>query len=250
MMFQHYVMTIFNLPVFRKGRKDKNKNRILDDEWYEHRLRLFETFTVASLEAQTRRNFTWIIFVCQRTPMKYFNRINHATRRIKSLIIPTDHTDRYTLGERYLRILDPKVTHLITSRIDNDDAVHVNYIRQIQEDFEDAMRTRPADKFIPHNFFNGYLIDMREHRFYKRFHNSSPFISLFERIENGAPPRSVMCKQHNYIRELGEVYMNERLDGAWLTVVHDRNLGNTVTGDKHGPVNLKRLYGVTYEPEI
>ncbi|MGO4891672.1 glycosyltransferase [Flavobacterium sp. W21_SRS_FM6] len=58
-MFQHYVITRFNLRQ-KDWLASKSNNEVLTDEWMENRLTLFSHYCFPSLLKQSTQNFTWL----------------------------------------------------------------------------------------------------------------------------------------------------------------------------------------------
>ena len=73
-MFQHYLITRFNL---KKEGWDTSKNNIpvLTEEWLERRFKLFETFCFPSVKHQSNQNFTWFVYFDVDTPKVFKDRI-------------------------------------------------------------------------------------------------------------------------------------------------------------------------------
>ncbi len=77
-------------------------------------------------------------------------------------------------------------THLITTNLDNDDAIHARFVEHIQNEFTGQRR-----EFL--NFTNGFLFDTIRELLYVRRHRSNPFVSLVENLdglENGVVRRA------------------------------------------------------------
>ena len=74
-MFQHFVVTRFNLlvPAIEQA---KGGTPILDENWMTNRLALFEEYCFSSLKAQKNQNFTWLVFFDIHTPEKFREKIH------------------------------------------------------------------------------------------------------------------------------------------------------------------------------
>ena len=210
--FTHVVLTRFNL----KGLGNKAAP---DDDWLAHRLDLFEQYTLPSMRAQTCRHFRWLVFFDAETP-------EFARTRIASYEAWTNFIACYV--EESYRLVRTKVvssiveqhiqkndTHLISTRLDNDDAVARTFIQQIQDQFQ-------GQTFEVLNFMNGLLL--AKNRLYHKQIRSGPFASL---IEAGPPFRTIWYQMHGLLGEVGEVREIDTRP-AWVQVVHGRNVSNQV----------------------
>lgn len=116
MKFKHYIITRFNFGIY--DRKDAG-------EWMEYRIGLFEQYTLPSIKAQTNKNFTWVLCFDERTPGK--------------IICKYDYLDNveifYGRGKDWIKQKPAETDWIITSRIDNDDFYHKDFVQNIQMEF-------------------------------------------------------------------------------------------------------------------
>lgn len=121
--FLHVVATRFNIGAF-------------SEPWLEYRQELFEVLTLPSLDAQTERNFVWVLGIDPDTPPRF--------RKI---------LDEMVESRPYIRLLEAELfndfegalirwcrdeaesrglSHILTTRIDSDDALHRDLFGEIQ----------------------------------------------------------------------------------------------------------------------
>ena len=77
--FTHLVLTKFNLDysdILYENEKDQKL--WLDPDWIEGRFELFEKYCFPSIEAQTEKNFLWIVFFHKDTPTAQKDKINSS----------------------------------------------------------------------------------------------------------------------------------------------------------------------------
>jgi hypothetical protein len=124
---EHLILTRFNVRY-----SDEPVPRVLLDDWLEQRFELFERWcvpTIASQEGPTRR---WLIFVDAETPSKWLGRLVKSRTNVD--IAPIRIVGRWSDDQCKMLVRD-QVTRkgpvLITTRIDNDDAVHRTYLQSI-----------------------------------------------------------------------------------------------------------------------
>jgi hypothetical protein len=193
------------------------------NEWIESRFPLLEAYCLPSLIQQTRRDFTWLLLVDRTTPDWATERLREyaATAPFPVEVLAFAPEEPGALGE-YVGSLAPVETEmLITSRIDSDDAVSLDYIE----------RTRLVADSVPPGtclaivFTQGYELD--HGRLYWRPFPRSPFASLCEPMT--AHPHTVMDAEHEEIDTLAPV-REERGAPSWIQVIHGDNVLNRVRG--------------------
>lgn len=219
-MFDHYLITRFNL---RNPQWDftKNKGSLLTDEWMENRLELFENFCFPSIIAQKNKNFSWLLFLDESTTPKFRTRLEHLTANhtfIKLFFIDG-------MGAFHTSIQKHIAAHsgqpyLITTRVDNDDCVHVDYIDAIQQTFD-------KQEYQAIDIIKGYTLQV-EPQFIlgKKEHVFNPFISLIERNLN---PKTVWSNDHTAWKK--EIRIQQISDKRlWMSIIHEKNKVNEFDG--------------------
>lgn len=220
-MFKHLLITRFNLRNPEWKQLTKNNESILDDNWMNERLALFSNYCLPSVINQTNQNFEWII---------YFDVSTKAIHRKKIEEIIENYTNINTFfidgmpvfNESILNYVKKNIStkYLITSRIDNDDCIHKDFIDEIQRQFN-------YQDFLAIDNINGYTLQV-EPQFIlgKKEHIFNPFISLIEKNEN---PKTVWHYVHNmWKKEPRLIHLsNKRL---WLSIIHGKNKVNEFDG--------------------
>lgn len=180
-MFDHFLITRFNvkLSIWEVTHSGKE---VRTNEWMEHRFNLFEKFTLPSVLNQTNNNFRWLIYFDKNTSEKY---------RKKALLLEQHH---FNISVYFItgmdvflpeiisainNLRDYKNNFLITTRLDNDDLIHKNFIKTIQE------------SFIPENgtlidLRRGYQLNLQNNKITIRhfFQHYSCFLSLIEDVSS------------------------------------------------------------------
>jgi hypothetical protein len=211
--FAHVILTRFNLGM--RGFAAEV------EAWHNHRFSLFEQFCLPSVEAQTCRDFAWLLLFDRATPQVYFPRIEAYTKRAN---IQVHFLKGYDLGA-VPRILGSQIggraEFLISTTLDNDDALARDFVARVQREFREQ-------DFELLNFVRGLRYDLIRERLYACDLYSNPFMSLIERILPGRPLRSIAgCLPHSTIADRFSGIVNIRSAPAWLQVIHDRNLQMT-----------------------
>jgi len=208
-VFQHFLITRFNYGWLDNVARSRTGTAVNTTQWLDERVQLFETFCLPSVTRQTCRNFTWVMQFDPRTPVEILERCA-ATPNVEIIQEPiADFFAQVELAEPFL----------ITSRLDNDDALHERYIDAVQRRF--AGETQLLDT-------RGIQFDQSRHRFYTdgRRKPNSPFLTLIEKL--GGRPKTVHYADHAKMRRhFPARRLKQRL---WCQVVHETNLLNRIRG--------------------
>lgn len=230
--FTHLLLTRFNL---RWGPQYSAPG----EEWLAHRFELFERFCYPSVRAQSNQNFRWLVWFDTATPDAFRGRIEGYARWDNFVPLYLEIYDLEVIREQVSRMIGP-APFLITTRLDNDDALCRDFVDLVQRNFR-----RQECEFL--NFPYGYV--WHEQKIYLSKQLSNPFISLIERGDGR--PRTVWYGNHRRVAQLGSL-RQVRSGPAWLQVVHERNLLNEVQGIRRPITRLAggfTIRAVTPPPE-
>jgi hypothetical protein len=120
--FIHVVGTKFGIGVF-------------NEQWLEYRQELFEVLTLPSLDAQTERNFTWVLGIDRDMPERFRKRLDELVEsrpyiRLLELELFGDFEPEFIKWCKKEAAAQGR-SHILTTRIDNDDALHVDLFGEI-----------------------------------------------------------------------------------------------------------------------
>ncbi len=211
-MFSHILLTRFNT---------RTSNRPApDSRWLAHRFDLFDKYTFPSVRNQSNLNFIWLVFFDSETPIEFRGKI--ATYAQWEKFVPC-FIDELEIGLDAPQVVSPFVRdnihpdskYLITTRIDNDDAVSIDFIESVQHEFSE----QPFE-FV--NFLNGYALCKK--KLYRKRGDSNPFLSLIELIDD---LRTVWYQAHRKVNQVGKV-RQIKSKPMWLQVIHGKNVSNKV----------------------
>ena len=217
---KHFIITRFNIKS-QNWQQTKSGKSTQSEAWMNQRFSLFERFCLPSVINQKEQNFKWLIVFDINTPKVYKNRIISIAQSYNNLIplfTESFQTLKPTLLKAILTQLDSEDKFIITTRLDNDDAIHADFISSIQQQFVSQHNT-----II--DIVKGYQLIENKNKFdvcnYTAQYN--PFISL---IEDAVKFETVMSKNHDHWKTLHNrvVYSQKAL---WLQVIHSDNLLNS-----------------------
>lgn len=221
MVYKHFIITRFNINFGHN--KDKFGIDTLTDNWMDKRFELFERFCFPSVKNQSVDNFEWLLLFDENTPQKYQNNIQYYQSQLSS-IIPvylSSPTSNFEIVKSVLEKIPNDINYIITTRIDNDDAMHRDHILEVQKLFD-----QQNDCFI--RFINGYNYHEPSGLLLKRKARTlNHFCSRIEAIKKGV--ETVIAIDHTKISELDNVEIIDIEDSGkrlWVEVVHETNVSN------------------------
>ena len=210
--FEHYILTLFNVD--RGFDKDNKRN---DLKYLEKRFEIFELVTVPSILAQISRNFTWFVFFDSGTPDEFKTRVDEISKKLTNFF--PIYVDREDQVLPFLKNnLSPKTKYLVTTNLDNDDALHKNFVQITQSNFRDEQLY-----FI--NFPLGYML--RKDGLLMREFLSSPFHTIVEPVSDEL--LTCLSVPHYRLYSLflkGVPVYQIPANPLWLQLVHDTNVVN------------------------
>lgn len=214
--FRHVILTRFNI---RWDERPTGPSLGTNPEWLRDRFELFERYCVPSMLNQTRSSFFWLLFFDHETPPEFAERARslatlHPGIRPVFCGLLTPEVRRRSIIEA----LPDQPEWLLTTRLDNDDGLHEDFLRDVQ----DAQRFERAEVInCP------FGIALQGHRAYKQRHGSNAFISLSEPFADFQTvlsiARHVYASETYPIQQVGE-------SPRWLQVIHGGNVSNRVRG--------------------
>ena len=199
--FSHILLTRFNVRM-----QWGYAFRGCDPDWLAERFGLFDRYCFPSIAAQTNTNFTWLVFFDSETPTAFRNRLARYETFEPFRPVFVQEFNRDVFRETLDRFGFLNRPFLVTSRVDNDDALACDYIDRVQKAFAGQERT-----FI--NFPKGLIL--RKGALFQGYDIHSHFVSLIKKSDE---PLTVYV-DHTRIKEYGAVAQIDNRP-AWLEVRH------------------------------
>lgn len=211
----HFLITRFNIRV-DDWTKTRDGHHINQSDWLDHRFELFNKYCLPSVKNQSDQDFDWLVFFDTSTPLE-FKELNETMSLRYSNFKPIYVDGISSFLPSLIRELTvrTKSDYLITSRLDNDDLIHENYISRVKQE------ARPSNELLI-DMERGYQLIQRRasrHEVRNYIHRFNPFISLVEPASN---IQSVMSKNHREWKIAKEVVKINDMP-YWVEHIHDKN---------------------------
>jgi hypothetical protein len=187
--------------------------------WLDGRMRLFEDYCLPTVHQQSCRDFRWKVFCDKETDLAVLERIRSASDLVDVVLHPRIG------GLNIAGFVEPGTEIMISSRLDSDDALHVDFIAGVQQRLEEFAAS--GEEKLLHNFRKGFKLDAVGRRVFRCEMPNSPFLSLFERTDAATPPHGVMVGNHSKMHEQFPSVQDDALAG-WLQVIHGGNVLNKI----------------------
>jgi Putative rhamnosyl transferase len=214
--FNHFFLTKFNVRSFPDLRPG------CDPEWLKNRFELFDQFCFPSVSHQSNQNFKWIVFFDIDTPDEFKKKIAEYSERWSNFIplyldCPLPYGQFPDSVREVVRSVIPEdCEYLITTWLDNDDAIHKDYVQMIQDEFS-------QQECETINFVFGYQLSNT--KLYFDFELANHFISLVEKYVPDSF-HTCLCKPHKEIYEICKSAKKILCKPVWIEVVHGSNYMN------------------------
>jgi hypothetical protein len=212
--FTHLLLTRFNIEVDFAPNVPR-----LDTDWLTGRLALFEQYCLPSIAAQRGAEFRWLIFFDEASPAWFKEKMATFAPLVQPVYIgglaPPE-----VIARRIVELGLASSPHLITTRIDSDDALSKDCLALVQDAFREQER-----EFVTFPFgfqlFHGHL--------YNIYWPPNPFLSLIERVGDNGQVATVLFVAHHLVADKNDLRKVVR-SPQWLQVIHGSNLANTLRG--------------------
>lgn len=213
-------------------------------DWLRYRLGFFYDACYASVTRQRGADFSWLVLFDDRCPDEFRADVEDLAEGAFVPVWTHEPFRRDSFAGAVAELTDTApAPYLITTRIDSDDAMAVDFMAAVQAQFG-----RQERLFV--NFTRGVQID-RTGAVYRSDVLSNPFVSLIERRDRTRLPDTVYVAKHARVRAAGPV-REVHAPVMWAQVVHDANLSNIVNGIRISPRVVARRFDIDlpYDADI
>lgn len=229
MILEHFLITQFNLR--NVPFSEKNADYTIWGDWTRERIDIFTKYCLPSIDKQTCKDFTWLIYFDKQTPEEFNWLIDELNTRDFIKVRFSKGNDGFMVDHiRDIQELAQNSEWIISSRIDNDDIFHKDAIKVIQEAF------RPIDEYMI-SLTSGYTLNLQTLQMGHYYYPESPFISIIEHREK-VNLKSIYYKSHSHWDELKFSVFKELFgknsqsafiinQPYWIQLVHGKNVSNS-----------------------
>jgi hypothetical protein len=229
MDFAHFIVTQFNLRNFSLPGDGDYEKWV---GWTRNRIKLFREFCLPSIAGQSMMSFTWMLYIDIATPPEFDGFIKELEEYPFIRVCRVNGFDGFFRG--YMAEISPLVPDSIkwvmTTRIDNDDCLHRNAVKVIQE-----------NNVRKHNFLisltSGYILNTADLTLSHYYYPMSPFITLIE--DRTISQDGIYKKGHTQWDELRlfisrEIFSSRKRRARfilnkpyWIQLYHGGNVSNS-----------------------
>lgn len=133
---------------------------VLNEAWLRERLKLLEATVVPSLHSQSEKNFRWLVGVGNDMPAGPKGELKALLAQdARFEIVEIDHLREGFIPRKVLQALHAAEGGLITTRIDDDDALHRLAIEEIRTAAEEQYQRGAKEALIYHPL--GYELQLK-----------------------------------------------------------------------------------------
>jgi ubiquinone/menaquinone biosynthesis C-methylase UbiE len=209
MKYQHLIVTRFTIKGWAYDE--------FTPEWLDERFRLFRTYCVPSMAAQTLEDFTWAVLCDETTDRDFLERVKECAELVPQLRIAYTSRDRDVhIPEAIDPLIDEDSDVLVRTRLDSDDALNAETVATLQTYVEPFFKSEKRNRLV--NFPRGYRYEEATRRVYATYWPHGPFATLFER-KMPASKRYNLYRNHHRLYLHVPVHFDESLAG-WLQLIH------------------------------
>lgn len=190
--------------------------------WLRNRQVLFEKYCLPAVAGQTQRNFKWIIYLDTQSPQWLRQRITELEKLGIFTPIYRDEVPHDVLLADIHDVTGAEGDVLLTTNLDNDDGLAVDFVQRLQLAVKDDTRVA---------IYLARGLIQQSGKLYSRKDPINAFCSVAESWDS---PSTCWSDWHT---KLGESMPQVQLfgDPAWLQVIHTGNVSNRVRGIRVSP---------------
>lgn len=213
----HVLLTRFNLPT--PGVESLIRAK---DGWLRDRQALFERYCLPSVKYQSEPNFDWIIYFDIESPEWLKRRIAELSADGTFVPLFRQAVPHAQLVQDVEEVVGRRAGVLLTTNLDNDDAISTDFVARLQAAVLGPRRTA---------LYVSQGLIKQGRRLFLRLDATNAFCTVSEPWEE---PSTCWLDWHN---RLDRHMPTTQVPGGpgWLQVVHDGNVSNRVRGRRVSP---------------
>lgn len=207
-----------------------------DSAWLRHRFDLFEKICLPSVASQIEADFHWILLASDRTPRKWVARLLKDLQSMPSptlILLVQEYSEQFFASAIYKVLEDKTVDRVVSTRLDNDDAIARDYLAEIRMEAE---RLPHCGNFVI-NFRDGFQV--ARSGIFPRAARLNPFLSI---VCSPDDLRTAFAIHHEKMGQVGRVIDKTGAGEKWMQVIHGRNAANRLRkGERRSGASLSNF---------
>ncbi len=225
-MVNHFLLTRFNLPLWDF---DKTGGQARTDEWLEERFVLFERYCLPSVAKQTCKNFTWLVLFDEHTPERYKKKIDRYAAdcpQFNACYLSAAESKNYIsyFSQLIKSLANKEPKQIVTTRLDNDDAISINYIAEIQSQVE---KSTSLNTDFCLSFQWGLQYFEKWNYTHKILFPNNHFLTFIENDISNL--KNIYSLSHmDVAKQQTLVSVRNKQKPMWIEVIHQKNASNDV----------------------
>lgn len=221
--FKHYIVTSFNLRGVYNNDRDKNNKSTCTEEWLSTRFGYFDKYCFPSVSQQTNKEFVWLCLFDKDTPEKYVDLVKQYEKRCPQMSAQFLNDEEMPNWVDYIKGIIKStapdgVDYILTTNVDNDDSIHLNFVEKLQEEF----RKQPSEAV--YSFVNGYQYFVRYAMMLRMYYPHNHFHTLTSKYADDI--NTVGCERHGRMRKRFKPIDIKTDSPYWIEFVHATNVNN------------------------
>lgn len=212
-------------------------------DWLEGRLKLLDAYCLPSVAAQTCPDFLWHVYCDGETSPAILAELERRAESVPQMRVALTGPGGQEPAAHVLSATQPGDRAVITTRLDSDDGIATRCVGAIQAHAGAFVESDRETLLL--NFPRGFQLDAVTGRLAFDWMPRSSFHSLFERV--GPELSTVLAGNHSKFHELHPTEHDDSIP-AWLMVIHEGNVLNSLREYYTGEANPSRLaeFGLTH----
>lgn len=203
---------------------DRNRAILYDPARMERRMRWFESLCIPPLMWQTDPDYTLVIATGEDLPDPWMTRLRRLAKAMPQLRIealpPARHAQ--SCREALARHIDLTADVVAQFRMDDDDAVAVDYVRRVRADHRLAERLAGKHHPVVINHTSGLVAELREGRLRLHAEMAQNWVPAQTFYFPGGAVRSLMNYRHDKVwAKVPTIALPGR--AMWVRGHHDSN---------------------------
>lgn len=214
---KHFLLTRINTETDVWGSRGSRKlaRFRFDEDYLQHRVDVFERYTIPSVEQQACRDFTWLVFIHRDTGVDIKKKFGDRVDNLVEIASDTEIPD----------IVQCAGEEVITTNLDSDDLIASDYIESIQREYSTTLNDAPRPVVL--SFPLGFKLSEPNQVLVGTYFVNNPFASL---INREGETLAVSSYNHGVLDQYFPVVVADRVY-MWITVVHSKNIANSLKRD-------------------